>query len=154
EDFRAGARPDPPALRRARRRETMSDLAAAFPNPLWARVGWALAAFLWQGAVVALLLARANAILRGPRAPYAAACAALPVTLACPVATSLGQDSDLTAPAAAAARSKPVEAVRAPAIRSTTASTPASNFLAALKTRSAKLAPRLAPFWAAGVLLL
>jgi beta-lactamase regulating signal transducer with metallopeptidase domain len=134
----------------------MSDAAAVFQNPLWARVGWALAAFLWQGAVVGLLLAGANAILRGARARYAAACAALLVMLACPVATFLDRGSDFTAPTASAASataSRPAGPIAAPAIRAAAPSR-ASVFVTALKARTANLAPRLAPYWAAGVLLL
>src|SRR5581483_11635717 len=55
-------------------------------------LGWSLVHFLWQGAVVALLLAGYLRLLR-PRsanARYLTACAALPVMAACPGLTWLG----------------------------------------------------------------
>ena len=131
----------------------MSELGVVLQNPFWARVGWALAAFLWQGTLAALLLAGANAILRGPRARYAAACAALLVMLACPIATFLSDGPDLTPAAAAPALRRAADPAPALSTRAA-APSPASTLVAALKTRTAELAPRAAPVWAAGVLLL
>jgi beta-lactamase regulating signal transducer with metallopeptidase domain len=54
-------------------------------------LGWTLLHFLWQGALIAGLLAAALALLRhaGSRARYAASCAAMLVMLICAVATFL-----------------------------------------------------------------
>lgn len=58
-------------------------------HPAVERLGWALLHFVWQGAIVAALLAVALACLRKrpPGARYAAACAALMVLAWLPVAT-------------------------------------------------------------------
>jgi GWxTD domain-containing protein len=45
--------------------------------PLTYGLGWALAHFVWQAALIALLLAAALPLLRGPRERYAAACSAM-----------------------------------------------------------------------------
>jgi beta-lactamase regulating signal transducer with metallopeptidase domain len=54
-------------------------------------LGWTLLHFLWQGALIAGLLAAALALLRhaGSRARYAASCAAMLLMLICAVATFL-----------------------------------------------------------------
>jgi beta-lactamase regulating signal transducer with metallopeptidase domain len=54
-------------------------------------LGWTLLHFLWQGALIAGLLAGALAVLRhaGSRVRYAASCAALLLMLVCAVATFL-----------------------------------------------------------------
>jgi Zn-dependent protease with chaperone function len=76
-------------------------------HPAMLALGWALVQFLWQGAVVAALLATALGLLRGPtravsssldvpvgtpsaHARYLAACAALGLMAACPILTLLG----------------------------------------------------------------
>jgi len=126
------------------------------PNPLWARIGWTLAAFLWQGVLVAFLLAAANAVLArsSSRARYAAACCAMVVLLACPIATfvSLGPSADL-APAPASTTAFRSDAAVVPAGPARTESS-LSVFIRALRSGTAEVAPRLAPLWAAGVLLL
>ena len=43
----------------------MRDLGTFLANPLFRRLGWALAAFLWQGTLVAVLLAQETAGRRG-----------------------------------------------------------------------------------------
>jgi beta-lactamase regulating signal transducer with metallopeptidase domain len=52
---------------------------ALLQQPLMTALGWALVHFLWQGALIALLLAAADAALHkaGPRARYASACGAM-----------------------------------------------------------------------------
>lgn len=67
----------------------MSTLAALAPDSVFRSVALALIHFLWQGALVALLLAGANRVLRraSARARYAAACAALLLMAALPAAT-------------------------------------------------------------------
>lgn len=54
-------------------------------------LGWALVHFLWQGALIAVLLAGALAFLRhaGSRIRYAASCAAMVLMLVCAAATFL-----------------------------------------------------------------
>lgn len=67
----------------------MSGLESLLSQPAVGRFGWTLVHFLWQGAGVAAMLATALLVLR--RAPanarYAAACAALLLMVAAPVAT-------------------------------------------------------------------
>lgn len=60
-------------------------------DPLFQALGWALIHFLWQGALVALLLMGLKIALRraSPNARYAAACLALIIMLALPAATML-----------------------------------------------------------------
>ncbi len=55
------------------------NLMALLEHPLMTALGWALVHFLWQGGLVALLLAAAGAALHkaGPRARYSLACGAL-----------------------------------------------------------------------------
>jgi beta-lactamase regulating signal transducer with metallopeptidase domain len=67
----------------------MTHLAAFLKQPLCRALAAALLHFLWQGALVALLLAVANAALQraAARLRYAAACAALALMLVLPVAT-------------------------------------------------------------------
>ena len=65
--------------------------SAALTGPLVEAVGWALVHSLWQGALVAALLASANVFLRrrSAEARYAAASAALGVLLLLPAGTFL-----------------------------------------------------------------
>jgi beta-lactamase regulating signal transducer with metallopeptidase domain len=67
----------------------MTHLAAFLRQPFCRALAAALLHFLWQGALVAFLLAVANAALQRAtaRARYAAACAALALMLVLPVAT-------------------------------------------------------------------
>jgi bla regulator protein BlaR1 len=60
-------------------------------HPAMLALGWALVQFLWQGAVVAALLATALGLLRdrSAHARYLAACAALGLMAACPFLTLL-----------------------------------------------------------------
>lgn len=62
-----------------------------FASPALRALGWALLHSLWQGALVALLLAGVQTLLRGRAANvrYAAACAALVLMLLLPAATFL-----------------------------------------------------------------
>ena len=67
----------------------MSSLVLALETPFAEALGWALLHFLWQGTAVALALALVLLVLRNarPGARYGAACLALAVVLAAPVAT-------------------------------------------------------------------
>src|SRR5258706_16242088 len=71
----------------------MKELATLLGGPLFDRIGWALLAFLWQGTLVAALLACAGLALRHRRASlrYAVGCGALLLMLAMPIATFLTQ---------------------------------------------------------------
>jgi beta-lactamase regulating signal transducer with metallopeptidase domain len=70
-------------------------LEGMFTYPLLRALGWALLHFLWQGALVALLLAGVLSLLRerATNIRYAAACAALGLMLLLPAATFLRQSS-------------------------------------------------------------
>src|SRR6266496_1823477 len=67
----------------------MKDLGSLLVHPLFRRLGWTLVSFLWQGALVAVLLACVNSLLlrRRPGVRYAAACGALLLMAALPIAT-------------------------------------------------------------------
>src|SRR5689334_4102753 len=67
----------------------MSALYELLNWPVAQRLGWVAASFLWQGTAVAALLAVARFALRraSANARYLAACAALAVMAACPLAT-------------------------------------------------------------------
>lgn len=64
-------------------------MSAFWQMPLVERMGWVLVHSLWQGAAIGLLCALVLLVLRGasPNARYLAACAALALTAAAPVAT-------------------------------------------------------------------
>lgn len=68
-------------------------------------LGWALVHFLWQGTAIALLLVAANRALRRatPNARYLAACAALVLMLAAPVATFFRLSRPIAEPVALSA---------------------------------------------------
>lgn len=63
-------------------------------DPIAYRLGWALVHFLWQGALVALLLKVALSVLqrRSPNARYLAGCAAMLCLVALPIVTSIMMD--------------------------------------------------------------
>jgi hypothetical protein len=69
----------------------MKELATVLGSPLFQRIGWALLAFLWQGTLVAALVACAGVALPRRKAAlrYAVGCGALLLMLAMPVATFL-----------------------------------------------------------------
>ncbi|MBC7933710.1 MAG: hypothetical protein H7Z38_24375, partial [Rubrivivax sp.] len=58
-------------------------------QPFWRALGWALLHSLWQGGLVAVVLAGALSLLKGRSASlrYALACAALTLMLIAPAAT-------------------------------------------------------------------
>lgn len=70
----------------------MRDLSILFAGPFFDHLGRALVAFVWQGAVVAALLAGLQAALPRDRARlrYAAACAALGLMVLLPIFTIVG----------------------------------------------------------------
>ena len=73
----------------------MNWLTLLFRPPFMVALGWALLHFLWQGALIALLLGLANLCLRRARANlrYAAACTAILLMLVSGVGTFLWLDS-------------------------------------------------------------
>jgi beta-lactamase regulating signal transducer with metallopeptidase domain len=113
-------------------------------------LGFTLLHFLWQGALIALLLAALNVSLRNAtaRRRYAAACAALLLMLACAVFTF----ARLTSVPASLATSVSAPAAL-PAVPSSGAQ-PIASSNAAPSASVAALLPWLAYFWMAGVCLL
>lgn len=67
----------------------MNMMDALLTEPLFQALGWSLLHFIWQGALVALLLAGANLVLRRSTANkrYVASCLALLLMTALPIAT-------------------------------------------------------------------
>ncbi len=84
----------------------MSPLQVLFHQPWLARLGWTLLHFLWQGALVAALLAVLRARTASAPFRYVSACLALAVMTAAPVVTFLmqGNDSGAASTGLAAAR--------------------------------------------------
>lgn len=133
----------------------MKDLAS--------RLGWALLAFLWQGALVAALAAAGGALLRRRRAAarYALFCGAMLLMLALPVATFFarrdgvtvgGRQSAFQAPASAAGTAD--SAAIAPAGHDFDSSLSAASIAGILRRSAAPVMPWLVAGWVAGVLLL
>ena len=139
----------------------MKDLALLLANPAMRRLGWALAAFLWQGTLVAAILACADALLsRGdPRARYAAGCAALTLMLLLPAATYLRHRKTAAPPPGTPAAPTVSAAGESPRglapPRAAAAEAPESGGVArAFRAGAARLAPWIVPAWMCGVLLL
>src|ERR1044072_3977904 len=67
----------------------MTSLEMLLDTPTFQALGWALIHFIWQGAIVAILYAGLAALLRRRAANvrYSAACAAMLLMLAFPIAT-------------------------------------------------------------------
>lgn len=67
----------------------MNSISAWLTQPIFQAVGAALLHFLWQGALIALLVACLNVLLqnRGARTRYAVACVGLVLMLAAPIVT-------------------------------------------------------------------
>jgi bla regulator protein blaR1 len=139
----------------------MKDLAPLLATPAFRRLGWALAAFLWQGTLVAAILSCVNALLsrRDPRARYAAGCAALLLMVLLPAATYLGH-RETSAP-----RSAPTGVSPTPAgeplphdfavNRTADGGAPEYGGIArAFQASAAWLSPWIVPAWLCGVLLL
>lgn len=69
----------------------MNALESMLAHPFAQALGWALLHFIWQGVLVAIVLAGALAVLRGSTANvrYGVSCAALLLMLALPIGTIL-----------------------------------------------------------------
>ena len=65
----------------------MNGLTPLFAQPWAERLGWTLVHFIWQGAMIALLLVALRAMLEDARARHAAACLALATMMAAPAVT-------------------------------------------------------------------
>lgn len=135
----------------------MNGIEALWSLPFARPVAWALAHFLWQGALVGVLLAGALALLRkkSPSARYAMAAGAMVALLALPVATALwlapAGEAGMTFEPAPAAFSVPSEASGplvngAPVLRETA--------VPAAALRLQPLLPWFFVFWLAGVAFL
>ncbi len=124
----------------------MKQVADALGQPLLRTTALALVHFLWQGALVALLLGAANAALghRSARARYLAACSALAVMLALPLVTAWRLGPISAAPSAASAE-VPASAAAPERAGADPASAPARLLSAG------SLAPGIVLAWLAGV---
>ncbi len=112
-------------------------------TPLASAIGYALLDSLWQGAIIAAVLAAALWISRSPRVRYSAACGAMVLLAGSVIFTLLAlvpEDRE----SIQAASGQPSIVWR----WATVASTPD-----AWAPSLARFAPWLAPFWAAGVLI-
>lgn len=118
----------------------MSVLEHFVGSPLAGAIGWALLHSLWEGAIIAALLATALMALRTPRARYAAACAAMLAMLA----TFLVSIIYLAPKHVESVRSLNVPAPLWSALSEADNSSP-------WKLNLFSIAPWLGPFWFAGL---
>src|SRR5579864_4580570 len=109
-------------------------------TPLAGAVGWTLLHSLWEGAIIAAVLAAALLATRSPRARYAAACVALLVMLG-----AFGFTLFRMMPEAHGVRSVTMPPFPAWNVRT------AMDSAAHTNSGLAAVAPWLAPFWIAGV---
>jgi GWxTD domain-containing protein len=113
-------------------------------TPLAQSLGFALAHSLWEGVVIAVILAAALCVARSSRARYAAACAAMLLMLA-----SFGVTLVRLLP-------QPVDLAKSPRVTLHAPVPPAGLPMLSANTPDpptlAALLPWIAPFWAAGVL--
>jgi GWxTD domain-containing protein len=122
----------------------MTALELWVETPLAKALGWTLFHFLWEGALIALVLAARLCLLRSPRARYRAAC----ISMAAMVIAFAGTFM-LTQPRQATieAAHRPLAIPPAPRADAQTPTPPV------LRLRAQDLLPWAAPFWIAGVLL-
>ncbi len=137
----------------------MTDLGSLLADPLFQRLGWTLAAFLLQGTLVAALLACINALARGrrPEIRYGAACGALVLMAALPIATFLDHGPGPVAPGRAAragAADSPAETSAARPRVASGEDSAASLVARTIRATASSLTPWLVPAWIAGVLFL
>ncbi len=142
----------------------MNLLESFLSQPLATALGWALLHFLWQGTLVALLLAGALRLLKGlsTNARYAAACAAMLIMLALPLVTMTvlmrsapPQATIETQPAFAASteqKSRIAEREQTPSSLPTiTGSNFAISWIAAQQVNTKAMLPWLILLWLGGV---
>lgn len=109
-------------------------------------VGWALVHFLWQGALIALVMISALSVCRGAKARYGAACAAMLVLLA-----TFGVTLSVSIPDPRTLGPRPW------AVGSAVAGSAGKGLIGAtpgLLARIQGAIPWVAPFWMAGALML
>jgi GWxTD domain-containing protein len=114
-------------------------------TPLAQAVGLALLHSLWEGVLIAVILAAMLCLARSSRARYGAACVAMLLMLA-----SFGVTLIRVMPAPMDLAKSPRFPVRAPAVR---AGLPMVPVDVPAPSRLTVILPWIAPFWAAGVLL-
>lgn len=138
----------------------MNSISAWLTQPIFQAVGAALLHFLWQGALIALLVACLNVLLqnRGARARYAVACGGLFLMLAAPIATFAVIEEGLPATSAAAAGTIAPIALAPTAAAATDITVPVSIGRDAVRAdagdgSSPSLMPWLVALWMAGVLI-
>jgi beta-lactamase regulating signal transducer with metallopeptidase domain len=140
----------------------MKELATLLGSPLFQRIGGALLAFLWQGTLVAALLACADVALRRRKASlrYAVGSGALLLMLAMPVATFLthrAPEGDARGAAATQAAAAPAVAPPASGVSSEPPfpeHTTTGSLAMRIRRGAASLEPFLVAGWLLGVLLL
>jgi beta-lactamase regulating signal transducer with metallopeptidase domain len=143
----------------------MNLVEALLSQPLVTALGWALIHFVWQGALVALLLAGVLAVMqrRSANARYAVACAAMLLTLLLPLATmvivglsSPGKRATAPTPTVAAPReSSLIVESRTVDARSSTSIEAASpgSWLVGFSDRLVPLLPWMIAVWLLGVVI-
>ncbi len=139
----------------------MRELQVFLETPAARRLAWSLVAFLWQGTLVAAILACLDMTLRrrDPRARYAAACAALLLMLVLPAVTFARYGREAGSPvregvAAAATNAGDATRVLAPAQVPAGQGAGRDLSLSSLRKSAAGLAPLLVPVWFVGAFLL
>ncbi len=121
----------------------MTHLDIWLPTPLGTAIGFALFHSLWEGALIALLLAATLAITRSARARYVASCLAMCAILLCFAVTLL----------CLAPRHQATGAARNSIVLNWTNAAVLADLPQAPMRRIADLLPWLVPFWMAGVAL-
>ena len=137
----------------------MKDLGSFLAHPLFQKLGWTLAVFLWQGTLVAAFLASIDVLLRRhrPEVRYVAACGALLLMVSLPIATFANKDAG---PAAfervAGSGALDSTAGRSPSGPPALGAerSPAAAAARAARATVSSLGPWLVPAWIAGVLFL
>jgi beta-lactamase regulating signal transducer with metallopeptidase domain len=142
----------------------MKELEAVLGNPFFQRLGWALLAFLWQGALIAALLAAADVALRGKKAAvrYAIGCGTMALMLAMPVTTFLRHrpeagnawSASAAQVAAAPESSRPARGLSQAAPLLVAGHFPGGSLATAIRRGAGSLTPFLVAGWILGVLLL
>jgi len=150
----------------------MSTIDLVFAKPVFQALGWALINFVWQGTVVAMLLATANVFLqrKSANARYVAACIALALMLALPIGTALfsSPKSLVSSPAISSEtvtseyhQSTAVDSsnvTRPPELPDTTVAapiqTPSVPFIQSARERLIQFMPWFVALWSIGVMLL
>ncbi len=127
---------------------------ALLTGPLAQAVGWMLLHLLWQGTLVAALLAVLLASLSGrsARLRYAASCAALVLIVALGIATAIRSYPGATAAPAAMSTARTLPTPRGPAVAAGTPSRPGRLYTFVHAANDAL--PQIVTIWLAGVALL